>query len=93
MSCILVTGGAGFMGSQLVRTLADAGWDVVVLDKLTYAGKRAFLEGVSHRFIERDINIPGRRELAFDVDAAIDRADCSQHFRHRQTFTRCAVGS
>jgi dTDP-glucose 4,6-dehydratase len=55
MSCILVTGGAGFMGSQLVRTLAGAGWDVVVLDKLTYAGRRAFLEGVSHRFIEGDV--------------------------------------
>ena len=47
---VLVTGGAGFMGSQLVRSLAATGRDVVVYDKLTYAGNRAFLDGVEHTF-------------------------------------------
>jgi dTDP-glucose 4,6-dehydratase len=36
---LLVTGGAGFIGSTYVRLLADA-HELVVLDKLTYAGRR-----------------------------------------------------
>jgi dTDP-glucose 4,6-dehydratase len=35
---ILVTGGAGFIGTNLVRHLLREGVDVVNLDKLTYAG-------------------------------------------------------
>jgi dTDP-glucose 4,6-dehydratase len=52
---VLVTGGAGFIGSHFVRRLADSGTDVVVLDKLTYAGNRENLEGVPHTFYEGDI--------------------------------------
>jgi dTDP-glucose 4,6-dehydratase len=52
---VLVTGGAGFIGSHLVRRLARQGADVVVLDKLTYAGNRANLEGVPHEFRQGDI--------------------------------------
>src|SRR4051812_47147484 len=52
---VLVTGGAGFIGSHFVRRLAAAGDDVVVLDKLTYSGNPANLEGVDHEFHEGDI--------------------------------------
>ena len=52
---ILVTGGAGFIGSQFVRRLAEQGEEVVVLDKLTYAGNPANLEGVEHEFHQGDI--------------------------------------
>ncbi|WP_283139130.1 dTDP-glucose 4,6-dehydratase [Rhizohabitans arisaemae] len=52
---VLVTGGAGFIGSHYARRLAASGADVTVLDKLTYAGNLANLEGVAHRFVHGDI--------------------------------------
>ncbi|MFG1706252.1 dTDP-glucose 4,6-dehydratase [Nonomuraea sp. M3C6] len=53
---VLVAGGAGFIGSHFVRTAADT--RVTVLDKLTYAGDRANLEGVRHEFVHGDICDP-----------------------------------
>jgi dTDP-glucose 4,6-dehydratase len=55
---ILVTGGAGFIGSHCARRLAAAGEDVVVLDKLTYSGNPANLEGADVELIEGDIGDP-----------------------------------
>jgi dTDP-glucose 4,6-dehydratase len=52
---ILVTGGAGFIGSHFVKRLVQSGEAVVVLDKLTYSGNPANLEGVEHRFVQGDI--------------------------------------
>src|SRR5579862_9131533 len=55
---VLVTGGAGFIGSHFVHRLAAAGEQVVVLDKLTYAGNRANLDGAEHEFHHGDIADP-----------------------------------
>jgi dTDP-glucose 4,6-dehydratase len=52
---ILVTGGCGFIGSHFVRRLVAAGEEVVVLDKLTYSGNLANLDGVPHEFVHGDI--------------------------------------
>jgi dTDP-glucose 4,6-dehydratase len=38
---VLVTGGAGFIGSHFVKRLLRGGDEAVVLDKLTYSGNRA----------------------------------------------------
>ncbi len=55
---VLVTGGAGFIGSHFVKRLAAGGDETVVLDKLTYSGNPANLEGVEHTFFEGDIADP-----------------------------------
>src|SRR3712207_4830407 len=52
---IVVTGGAGFIGSHFAQRLAAGGHEVVVLDKLTYSGNRANLDDVEHELVEGDI--------------------------------------
>jgi dTDP-glucose 4,6-dehydratase len=52
---VLVTGGAGFIGSHFVKRLVAGGDEVVVLDKLTYSGNPANLDGVEHSFVRGDI--------------------------------------
>jgi len=52
---VLVSGGAGFIGSHFAKRLAAAGENVVVFDKLTYSGNPANLEGADAEFVEGDI--------------------------------------
>ena len=61
---VLVTGGAGFIGSHFVRRLVAGGDDVVVLDKLTYAGNPANLEGTGADLVIGDIADPEAVEQA-----------------------------
>jgi dTDP-glucose 4,6-dehydratase len=57
---LLVCGGAGFIGSTFVRLRLGEGDDVVVLDKLTYAGRRENLSEVIDeiRFVQGAIEDP-----------------------------------
>lgn len=59
MKRILVTGGAGFIGSAVVRRLVGRGYHVVNVDKLTYAGNPNSLRDVAgqpnYRFVQADI--------------------------------------
>ena len=70
---LLVTGGAGFIGSHFVRHVLDEGDEVVTLDALTYAGSRANIEGVfdhpRHEFIEGDVR---DRDLVNDLVEEVD---------------------
>jgi UDP-glucose 4-epimerase len=50
---VLVTGGAGYIGSHAVLALADAGWPVVVIDDLSTGFRWAVPEGVA--FVEGDV--------------------------------------
>jgi len=75
---VVVTGGAGFIGSNFVRDALrrHPAWHVVVLDKLTYAGNPDNLEGLGERmtFIRGDI------DETEDVRRALDGADAVINF-------------
>jgi dTDP-glucose 4,6-dehydratase len=72
---VLVTGGAGFIGSHFAKRLAAAGEDVVVLDKLTYSGNRANLDGAAIEFVEGDICDPDAvAEAGAGTDAVVNFA-------------------
>jgi dTDP-glucose 4,6-dehydratase len=66
---ILVTGGAGFIGSNLVHLLVAKGHQVLNVDKLTYAGNLrslADLEGnPNHQLLQADICDPEAMRKAF----------------------------
>jgi len=55
----IVTGGAGFIGSALVRALIGAGVPVITVDKLTYAGSlenlATVIDNPMHVFVRADI--------------------------------------
>ena len=77
---VLVTGGAGFIGSNFVRYMLreHPGYGYVVLDKLTYAGNLENLEGLeglpNYRFVHGDICD------ADSVGDAMHSADAVVHF-------------
>ena len=71
---LLVTGAAGFIGSTFVRLVASE-HEVVVLDKLTYAGRTENLDGVRHTLVEGAIEGPGVvREAMEGADAVVNFA-------------------
>ncbi|HEY7151085.1 MAG TPA: dTDP-glucose 4,6-dehydratase [Solirubrobacterales bacterium] len=81
---VLVTGGAGFIGSTYVRARLAAHPDdsVRILDKLTYAGRRENLEGISEERLELivgDIADPEAVEAAVDGCAAIVNFAAESH--------------
>jgi dTDP-glucose 4,6-dehydratase len=73
---LLVCGGAGFIGSNFARVRArEHGDDVVVIDKLTYAGRRENLRDVEHDFVHGAVEDPVAAAEAMDgVDAVVNFA-------------------
>jgi len=73
---LLVCGGAGFIGSNFVRQrVLEHGDEVVVLDKLTYAGRRENLADVPHAFVHGAIEDRSAVAEAIDgVDAVVNFA-------------------
>lgn len=58
MKRVLITGGAGFIGSHLAAAWAARGAKVVVLDSLR-TGRRANLDGIEHEFVEGSVEDGG----------------------------------
>ena len=90
---VLVTGGAGFIGSNFVRhAIANhPDWQVTTLDKLTYAGRlenlREVLDNPRHRFVKGDI-----------ADAAVsgplvEQAEIVVHFAAETHVDRSIMGA
>ncbi|MFN8928305.1 MAG: dTDP-glucose 4,6-dehydratase [Rhodospirillales bacterium] len=77
---ILVTGGAGFIGSCYVRRAIASGRRVVNLDALTYAGTLTRLASVAddplHRFVHGDVRDSALLARLFDEE----RPDAVVHF-------------
>jgi dTDP-glucose 4,6-dehydratase len=66
---VLVTGGAGFIGSHFAKRLLAAGDEVRVLDKLTYSGNPANLHGTGVELVVGDICDP---QAVADAAAGFD---------------------
>ena len=98
MSQVLVTGGAGFIGSHVAQRLLLAGHDVVVLDDLS-GGFRENLPG-GCEFVEGSVVDSARvdrlfkvREFAYVFHLAAYAAEGLSHFIKRFNYTNNLIGS
>jgi UDP-glucuronate decarboxylase len=67
---VLVTGGAGFIGSHLCRRLLEAGCRVLCVDSLCTGSRRhvaALLDHPRFDFLEHDVRVP------LDINLGVDR--------------------
>ena len=88
----MVTGGAGFIGSHLVRRLVADGAEVTVIDDLS-TGRRENLDGAAVNVAQRDlardvvtcINLGEKFGEALSIFPAIKQSND----RHRQWALRC----
>jgi dTDP-glucose 4,6-dehydratase len=85
---LLVTGACGFIGSSYVRLVVEerAADEVVVLDKLTYAGRRENLDGLDVELVEGAIEDPAV------VRAVMDGSDCVVNFAAESHVDRSIAG-
>ena len=91
---VIVTGGAGFIGSALVRYLVlEKGYEVLTVDALTYAGCEASLKAVeskaSHGFLKADIC----DRVAMDEAIASFRPDRIMHLAAESHVDRSITGA
>jgi CDP-paratose 2-epimerase len=87
----LITGGAGFIGTNLARRLLAGGDEVVVLDSLARPGVEGNLAALRDEFGERlEVVIADIRDAAA-VRRAVARADRAFHFAAQVAVTTSLV--
>jgi len=69
---VLITGGAGFIGSNIARRLLERGDDVTIIDNLTGGREDAVPKGAV--FVRGDIRDPAALEDVCDVDVIFHEA-------------------
>ncbi len=94
MAKILITGGAGFVGSNAANILSKDGYEVVVIDNLFLGDKNNLDSGIN--FIEGDVNNPEDLDKVGSVDYIIHLAASSSApmFENdlKGTFTNNIIG-
>ena len=89
---LLITGGAGFIGSALIRhVITNTDHSVVNLDKLTYAGNLESLKSVEanprYQFVQADIcdadtKIPGVNQIYHLASPASPNIHCAKSYHN-----------
>mgnify|MGYP000002594685 CR=1 FL=1 len=90
---VLVTGGAGFIGSALCLRLVDQGWTVTNLDALTYAAAPASLAALDgherYTLVKADIRDAEAVKAAFETA----RPDAVMHLAAESHVDRSITGA
>jgi nucleoside-diphosphate-sugar epimerase len=83
---VLVTGGAGFIGSNLCHTLAEAGAHVVAIDNFLQGGgaNEANLRGASVELLRGDLRDVNLHALTEGVDFVFNMAACTGHIASQE---------
>lgn len=73
MSKILITGGAGYIGSHTVRMMAQCGYELIVLDNLVYGHRESILDPEVELVVGDlgDSELVGRLFEYHDIEAVI----------------------
>jgi len=88
---ILVTGGAGFIGSACVKALVKTGINPLVIDSLTYAGDLSRLKEISGKLIFYKADICARRKI--ESIFAKERPEIVLHFAAETHVDRSILDS
>ncbi|MBI4129152.1 NAD-dependent epimerase/dehydratase family protein, partial [Candidatus Peregrinibacteria bacterium] len=83
---LLVTGGAGFVGSRIAIALEHEGHDVTIVDRTPHAGNLQEFRG---KILEADISIPEYFDSFVEkVDCVFHQAACTDTTVTDETFMR-----
>src|SRR3989304_3477986 len=78
MKKLLVTGGAGFIGSEFVRQGVKQGYKIAVVDKLNYAGDTARINAVKKEISFYQMDVTDRESIQRIFKA--EKPDLVAHF-------------